>query len=44
MNERLLKRLDDMGSYLKKCEDSLALLALGSVGVELSRHGRVLRS
>jgi lincosamide nucleotidyltransferase B/F len=37
MNERLLKRLDDMGSYLKKCEDSLALLALGSVGVELNR-------
>jgi len=37
MNDRLLKRLDDMGDYLKNCEDTLGLLGLGSVGVQLSR-------
>lgn len=37
MNERLLKRLDDMGIYLADCEDALGLLGLGSVGVELDR-------
>jgi lincosamide nucleotidyltransferase B/F len=37
MNDRLLKRLDDMGDYLKNCEDTMGLLGVGSVGVELSR-------
>jgi hypothetical protein len=37
VNERLLKRLDALGLYLSKCEDTLALLALGSVGIECSR-------
>ncbi len=37
MNDKLLRRLDDMGSYLTKCEDTLGLLGLGSVGIELNR-------
>lgn len=37
MNNKLLQRLDDLGSYLLNREDTLGLLGLGSVGVELSR-------
>ena len=37
MNDKLLQRLDDMGKYLETREDTLGLLGLGSVGVELSR-------
>ena len=37
MNDKLLRRLDDMGSFLANCEDTLGLLGLGSVGIELSR-------
>jgi hypothetical protein len=37
MNDKLMRRLADMGSYLANHEDTLGLLGLGSVGVELSR-------
>ena len=37
MNDRLLKRLADLGFYLETLEETLGLLGLGSVGVELSR-------
>lgn len=37
MNDRLLRRLSDMGLYLADLEDTLGLLGLGSVGVELDR-------
>lgn len=37
MNEQLLKRLDDMGASLSKRDETLGLLGLGSVGVELHR-------
>jgi hypothetical protein len=37
MNDRLLHRLADMGLYLEDLEETLGLLGLGSVGVELDR-------
>jgi hypothetical protein len=37
MNDKLLKRLDDIVSYLANCEDTLGLLGLGSVGIEINR-------
>jgi len=37
MNHKLLRRLDDIGSYLANCEDTLGLLGLGSVGIEINR-------
>jgi lincosamide nucleotidyltransferase B/F len=37
MNDKLLRRLDAMGSYLAKLDDTLGLLGLGSVGIELYR-------
>ncbi len=37
MNDRLLRRLDDIGISLKNRKDTLGLLGLGSVGVELNR-------
>ena len=35
--EKLLSRLDEIGQVLKKSEKALALLGLGSVGIELGR-------
>ncbi|MFC5471335.1 hypothetical protein ACFPPD_21845 [Cohnella suwonensis] len=35
--ERLLERLDGIASSLERCEEALALLGLGSIGVELAR-------
>jgi lincosamide nucleotidyltransferase B/F len=37
MNDRLLRRLDDIGLYLADRDEPLGLLGLGSVGVELGR-------
>lgn len=38
--EKLLSRLDEIGQSLKKSEKALALLGLGSVGIELDRIDR----
>lgn len=40
MKDRLLNRLDSMKSVISKHQEALALIGLGSVGVELSRLDR----
>src|SRR6266536_2824637 len=35
--ERLVQRLDDLGTELARCGDAIALIGLGSVGVDLDR-------